>query len=101
MQRSTQYLRLVAVLLGICSMRQMAIAGRAKMETGLKITLDLYNYAHVDSETLIRAKDETKRIYREIGIETLWIDKPIPEQPSLAPYRVSEIRVNIIPHASE
>src|SRR5262249_3666211 len=37
----------------------------------------------------------------EIGIETVWIDKPIPEQPGLTPYRVSEIRVNIVPHASE
>jgi tetratricopeptide (TPR) repeat protein len=82
-------------------MKQTVIAVTPQLETGLKITLDLYNYAQIDSETLIRAKDETKRIYREIGIETLWIDKPIPEQPSLAPYRVSEIRVNIIPHASE
>jgi len=82
-------------------MKQLAIAGTPKIESGLKITLDLYNYAQIDSETLIRAKNETKRIYREIGIETLWMDKPIPEQPSLAPYRASEIRVNIIPHASE
>jgi len=101
MQRTTHYLKLAAVLLGICSMKQTAIAGTPKMETGLEITVDLYNYAHVDSETLIRAKEETTRIYREIGIETLWIDKQIAEQPGLAPYRVSEIRVNIVLYASE
>jgi hypothetical protein len=80
-------------------MTQAAMGHTPKMDTGLKITLGLYDYAHVDSKTLIRARDETTRIYREIGIETLWVDDPIAEQRGLAPYRASEIRVNIVPTA--
>src|SRR5262245_29855826 len=95
------YLMLATALTGIYSLAQAAMARTPKMNTGLKITLDLYNYAHVDSKTLIGAKGETTRIYREIGIETLWIDKSIAEDPGLAQYRASEIRVNIVPHASE
>src|SRR5437867_9550639 len=74
MRRSfTHYLRLAAILTGICSTAQAAVSGSVKMQPGLKITLNVYNWSHVDSETLIliRAKQEAARIYREIGVETV------------------------------
>jgi hypothetical protein len=52
-----------------------------KMQSGL---LQVYNYADVDSETtLILAKQETTRIYREIGIEAVGLD----QLSMSAPYR--------------
>src|SRR5207249_7695420 len=101
MRRSfTQYLRFAAILTGICSAAQAAEAGTVKMQPGLKITLNVYNWAHVDSETLMRAKQEATRIYSEIGIETVWLDYPVDEaQPNSAPHRVSEIYVNKIGRA--
>ena len=41
----------------------------------LKITIR--NYAHVESETLIRAEQEATRIYHEIGVETVWLAQPL------------------------
>jgi hypothetical protein len=46
-------------------------------ETGLKIILRIRNYAHVESETLIRAEQEATRIYRNIGVETVWLHQPL------------------------
>src|SRR5262249_36557125 len=98
----THYLKVAAILIGISSGGQRAMAGTMKPETGLKITLNVYNWAHLDSDTLNRAKKEATRIYREIGIEMVWIDSPIGEQQrNSAPHRASEIYVNIIPQATE
>ena len=103
MRRSfTRYLRRAAILAGICSTAQAAVSGSVKMQPGLEITLNVYNWSHVDSETLIRAKQEAARIYREIGVETVWLDHPVDEaQQNSAPHHVSEIYVNIIPQATE
>ena len=102
MRRSfTHYLRLAVILTGISSMEQTATAGTVKPETGLKITLNVYNWAHVDSETLNRAMQEATRIYNGIGVETLWIDRSVDEPQQNSAYRPSEIYVNIIPQASE
>src|SRR5262245_61449689 len=103
MRRSfTQYLRLTAILVGMCSTAQAAVSGSVKMQPGLKITLNVYNWAHVDSETLICAKQETARIYSQIGVETVWLDHPVDEaQQNSPPHRVSEIYVNIVPRATE
>ena len=103
MRRSfTHYFRLAVILVGICPAGQRAMAGTMKPETGLKITLNVYNWAHLDSNTLNRAKQEATRIYREIGIEMVWIDSPIDaQQQNSAPHRASEIYVSIIPQATE
>ena len=98
----THYLRLAAIVTGICAAGQTATAGTVKIQPGLKITLHLYNWAHVDSGTLIQAKQETTRIYREIGVETVWLDHPVDDaQGAETPHRASEIYVNIVPQASE
>src|SRR5262245_60618763 len=103
MQRwSTHYVRLASILTGIWSMSQTATCGTEKMETGVKITLHIYNYAHVKSETLIRAKQEATRIYREIGVETVWLDHLVDEEKKdPAPFRMWEIYINIVPHVTQ
>jgi len=103
MRRSfIHYLKVAAILTGICSVSQTAMAGTVKMQPGLKITLNVYNWAHVDSETLNRAEQEATRIYREIGIETVWVDRSVDEQQqNSAAHRASEIYVNIVPQTSE
>ena len=49
-------------------------------ETGLKITLSVHNEALIKSETLVEAKQEVTRIYRNIGVETVWLDRPSPTE---------------------
>jgi hypothetical protein len=101
MRRSlTHNLRLAAILAGICAVGQTAPAGTVKMQPSLKITLHVYNWAHVDSETLNRAKQEATRIYREIGVETIWLDHSIDGPVLDAAPGVAEISVNIVPQAT-
>ena len=95
-------LKVVAILVWVCSVGEPAMAGAIKAQPGLKMTLNVYNWAHVDSDTLNRAKQEAARIYREIGIETVWSDRSVDrQQQNSAPHRASEIYVNIIPQATE
>jgi len=92
------YLGLGVILTGICLMGQTVFAGTA--EPGLKITLHLQNYAHLEFVTLNRAKEEATRIYDEIGVETLWLDAPLrPIDPR--PHLTAEIYINILPRAME
>jgi len=96
------YLKAAAILVGVCSVGEPAVAGNVKAQPDLTITLNVYNWAHVDSDTLNRAKQEAARIYREIGIETVWIDRSVDEQQqNSASHRAPEIYVNIIPQATE
>jgi len=61
----------------------------------------VYNYAHVEPGTMSRAEQETTRIYCEIGVETLWLDRPISEvQQDSSSYRISDIYLNIVPRAT-
>src|SRR5215831_16848040 len=101
MRRSFRhYLKVAVIVVGLCSTSQRAMAGKVNTPPALKLTLNVYNWAHLDSDTLNRAKQETTRIYREIGVEMVWIDIPIDElQQNSAPHRESEIYVNIIPQA--
>jgi hypothetical protein len=103
MRRSFRhYLKLVAILVWVCSVGEPAMAGNVKAQPDLTITLNVYNWAHVDSDTLNRAKQEAARIYRQIGIQTVWIDHSVDEQQqNSASHRASEIYVNIIPQATE
>lgn len=42
-----------------------------------RITLRVYNYAHVDPAMLTRAREVATAIFKESGVETAWIDCPI------------------------
>lgn len=49
-----------------------------KAEPGLRITVRVYNYAHVPNGTLARAEKKTSEVFRGIGVETVWLDGPLP-----------------------
>jgi hypothetical protein len=69
-----------AQISGTPSNQSGAVLPRVDITTsqpGLKITLRIHNYAHVESETLIRAEQEATRIYYEIGVETVWLGPPL------------------------
>ena len=71
-------------------------------ETGLKITLSVHNYAPIKPETLVGAQQEVTRIYRKIGVETVWLDRPSPEETnrenSLPPEGRPDFVVIIVAH---
>jgi predicted Zn-dependent protease with MMP-like domain len=97
----THYLASAAILLGICPVGETALAGTAKPQAGLTITLHVYNRAHVNSRILIRAEQETTRIYHGIGVEAVWFDHPVDGEHHETAPPMKEIYVNIAPEASE
>ncbi len=48
-------------------------------QIGLMITLRMYNYAHVATVLLVRAEREAAAIFRQAGVETIWVDCPLSE----------------------
>jgi Putative peptidase family len=92
------YLRSGVTLAGLSTIFQVGFAG--PQQPGLKITLSIHNYAPIASETLIRAEQEVTRIYRKIGVETVWLDQPPPadtKQENSAPG--PDIVLTIVAHA--
>jgi hypothetical protein len=90
------------ILAGLCCIDRTGLAGTA--EPSLKITLRIYNNAHVESETLIRAVQEATRIYRKIGVETVWVDQPLfPEKKheDSPRHQTSDIGLGILPRPME
>jgi hypothetical protein len=47
------------------------------LEPGSKITLRVYNYAHIPDVLLSRAEEEATAIYRPAGVEAAWVDCPL------------------------
>src|SRR5262249_4096180 len=77
MKRSIRhYSSLGVILAGLYFIVETDPAGAE--EPALKITVAVYNGASVESETLVRAKEEVTRIYRKIGVETLWLPQTLP-----------------------
>jgi hypothetical protein len=66
------------ILAGLSFSVQTGLAG--PQETGLKITLSVHNDAPIKSEMLVGAKQEVTRIYRKIGVEAVWLDRPSPTE---------------------
>jgi len=82
MNRSLKpYLSLGVILAGLCSIVQTGLAGAEEQD--LKITLSIHNYAGIESETLIRAEQEVTRIYRDIGVKTVWLVQPLQAKPDI------------------
>jgi len=46
---------------------------------GLTITLRVYNYAHIATALLLRSEGEAAAIFRQAGVETIWVDCPLSE----------------------
>ena len=85
---------------GLSSIFQTGLAVPA--EPGLKITLRIHNHANVESETLIRAEQEATRIYRKIGVETVWLHQPLPKeekQEDSPRHQRPDMDLNILAHA--
>jgi len=49
-------------------------------DTGLQIEVHIYNYSAVSHEMLVRAEQESARIFERIGIATIWLDCPLTSQ---------------------
>ena len=43
-------------------------------EPSLKITVRVYNYAEVSRRTLAQAERKATRVFRQVGVETVWLD---------------------------
>jgi len=46
-------------------------------EPGLKITLRVYNYAHIPPALLSHAEEEATTIFRQAGVAAAWVDCPL------------------------
>jgi hypothetical protein len=60
--------------------------------TTLRLEVRVYNMAKVSQSILVRAEEETSRLFREAGVETEWI-----ECPCALTKRPSEMMLRIIP----
>jgi hypothetical protein len=74
----------------------------ASANPGLAITLRVYNYARVPAWTLRTAEKETAMIFRETGVETIWIDCRVSTaEPQTAackqPFRGSDLFLKLLP----
>jgi hypothetical protein len=49
------------------------------VQPGLTITLRVYNYAHIATALLSRSEGEATAIFRQAGVETIWVDCPLSE----------------------
>jgi hypothetical protein len=48
--------------------------GAQPPDAGLKIEVHIYNYSAVSHEMLVRAEQETAKIYRGVGVEMEWLN---------------------------
>ena len=55
-----------------------ASAQAGEAEPGLRITLQVRNYAEVPEKTLSRAKEEVTTIFHQVGVDTSWTHIPVP-----------------------
>ena len=54
--------------------------GAQSPEPGLRIEIHVYNYSAISPEMLLRAEQETARIFERIGIATIWLHCPLTSQ---------------------
>jgi hypothetical protein len=43
----------------------------------LRVTVRVYNFAQISPKVLVEAEREATRIFRKVGVETLWLDCPL------------------------
>ena len=56
-------------------------------EQGTRVTVLVYNYAHLPMQTLSQAQDRASLIFRKAGVELQWADCPLNnEDPALYPH---------------
>jgi hypothetical protein len=69
---------------------------------GLAITVRVYNYARVPASILRTAEQETAMIFREAGVETVWVDCRVstaePQSPACKqPFSSSDLFLKLLP----
>ena len=75
MSRLFQYFSALTLLL-ILTKPSAADPPDTEVGPPLKITMRVYNYAHLPSWTMERTRKETTQIFGEVGIEPVWVDCP-------------------------
>jgi hypothetical protein len=76
--------------------------GSAQTAISTRLEVTVYDYAHVPSKTLAKAKQEVQRIFHEAGVETVWVScLPRPEKIDLNSCSVvdaTHLVLKILPH---
>ena len=67
-------------LAGLSLFLSVAGLGAQPPDTRLQIEVHIYNYSKVSHEMLVRAEQESARIFERIGIATIWLDCPLTSQ---------------------
>jgi hypothetical protein len=74
-------------------------------ESSLRITVRVYNFAQVSTGTLTEAEREATSIFRQVGLDTQWLDCPLlmadfPDYPTCQqPSGLSDFVLRILPEA--
>lgn len=76
MRSSFRYSLVLSFILAGVSAAPAQSSLAAGEQTGLKLTVRVYNYAQASSSTLVRAKHECEKIFRAVRVETEWRDCP-------------------------
>jgi hypothetical protein len=69
----------------------------------LNLTIHVYNYAQVPSQTLIQAENVAEGIFRKLGVEIRWLGSPLDSANNQAKssdrksFHSSDIQLNILP----
>jgi hypothetical protein len=65
--------------------------GAGGRQANLGITVRVYDFAHITHETLIRAEEETRGIFRKAGVETVWQHCPARSSPESGDFPCREV----------
>jgi hypothetical protein len=65
---------------GLTLLLNLAGLGAQPAEIGLTIEVHIYNYSKVSREMLVRAEQESARIFERVGVATKWFDCPLSSQ---------------------
>ncbi len=68
---------------GLSLWLSVAGLGAKPPNSGLQIEVHIYNYSKVSHEMLVRAEQESARIFERIGVATIWLDCPLTSQEAI------------------
>jgi hypothetical protein len=65
---------------GLTLLLNLAVLDAQPPETELKIEIHIYNYSSISDETMVRAEQESARIFQHIGVGAIWRVYPLTSQ---------------------
>jgi hypothetical protein len=74
-------------------------AALARPDVDLTVTIRIHDYAHVSSESLLRASDIVTRLYATIGVQTTWYDVlrfPVQRGQETTAGPIAQLTINIL-----